>query len=404
MSTFYRRTLACFGAFTAVAMWAGVAHAATVQVQPGDDLHAAVAGLQPGDELVLADGTYTLSSRFGVELHGTAAAPITIRAADGASPVVNRPNANQNIWDLNAEYVVIRGIHFSGGSAGLRFESASHVTVEDCEVGGTQDVAIRANDHAQTYDHLKILHNNLHDTGGTGEGMYLGCNHDDCRITDSVIANNHVHDTKGPNVSQGDGIEVKEGSYGNVVRDNVIHDTGYPCILTYSTVGNGAANTIERNVMWNCGDNAIQSAADATIRNNIILGAAGSGIAMQPHQEGTPENLVVEHNTVINNGDAIALRNPTGSVVIANNAVYSASGAAILAQGGYKPGHRRRKCRRGRAQRRLSGADGRRHQRRFRRRELRRRADGCVSGARRGVGGRRRGRLRGRRRLQRHRS
>ena len=118
--------------------------------------------------------------------------------------------------------------------------------------------------------------------------MYLGCNNDGCRMFDSLIERNYIHHTNGPSVTQGDGIEIKEGSYDNVVRDNVIHDTNYPCILTYSAVGNGGPNIIERNLLWNCGDHAIQSAADAIIRNNIILGAAYDGIRNQPHQTGVP--------------------------------------------------------------------------------------------------------------------
>jgi hypothetical protein len=105
--------------------------------------------------------------------------------------------------------------------------------------------------------------------------------------------------------------------------------------LTYSTAGNGAANIIERNVMWNCGDHAIQSAADATIRNNIILGANLDGIAMQPHQAGAPSNLAVVHNTILNaTGDAISLRGTTGEVVIANNAAYAETGRGIYVGGG----------------------------------------------------------------------
>src|SRR5262249_25587908 len=123
-------------------------------------------------------------------------------------------------------------------------------------------------------------------------------------------------------------------SYGNTVRDNVIHDTGYPCIITYSTVGNGPPNIIERNVLWNCGDHGIQSAADVVIRNNIILGAAQNGIANQPHQAGTPSNIQILHNTVLApQNDAIASTGITGSVLIANNAVYAQSGNAISVDG-----------------------------------------------------------------------
>ncbi|MCC7387099.1 MAG: right-handed parallel beta-helix repeat-containing protein [Deltaproteobacteria bacterium] len=303
---------------------------AQVEIGPADDVEAAIGQLAPGGELVLRGGTYTLTGRFTFSVMGTEAAPILIRAKAGERPHLHRPLDDQNIIDLDvAEYVTIQGIEFSGGSAGLRITRARALTIQECEIHDTGDVAVRANDSG-TYDSLRILRNHIHHTNGTGEGMYLGCNNNACRVANSLIEGNYVHDTNGPSVSQGDGIELKEGGYNNVIRDNVIHDTNYPCILTYSAVGNGAPNIIERNVMWGCGDHGIQSAADAIIRNNIILGAAGDGIAMQPHQAGTPSNLVVVHNTILNaTSDAISLRGVTGSVVIANNAAFAQQATAI---------------------------------------------------------------------------
>ncbi|MCA9656578.1 MAG: right-handed parallel beta-helix repeat-containing protein [Myxococcales bacterium] len=308
------------------------ASAALVEVGPMDDVEAAINAAMPGDEIVLADGEYTLTERFSFAIAGTEGMPIVIRAADGAQPHLHRPNADQNIIDIDgATWVVIRGIEFSGGSAGIRISAADHLTIEDCEVHDTADVAIRANDGGVTYESLHIVHNHVHDTGGTGEGMYLGCNDDGCRLANGVIERNYVHHTNGPTIVQGDGIELKEGSYNTVIRDNVIHDTNYPCILTYSTAGNGPPNVIERNALWNCGDHGIQSAADATIRNNIILSANVDGIAMQQHQSGSPQNLVVVHNTVLEaTNNAISLRNAVGAVTIANNALYAQSGMAVF--------------------------------------------------------------------------
>jgi hypothetical protein len=243
----------------------------------------------------------------------------------------------RNVWFLIAGILVLFSvlvpvfrpiqfsIEFTGGSHGIRLMSSSFITIEGCEVHDTGDVAISANSGG-TYEGLKILRNHIHNTNGTGEGMYLGCNSNACRLANSLIEGNYVHDTNGPNVEQGDGIELKEGSYGNTIRDNVVHDTNYPGIITYSTVGNGAANVIEGNVIWNTNDNAIQSAADAIIRNNIVLGAP---IALQSHQAGSPSNMQVVHNTVINNDAGIVVRNVVGPVVIANNAVYAQSGSAI---------------------------------------------------------------------------
>ncbi len=311
------------------------AHAQVIEVGPGDDLEAAVNALAPGDELVLQGGTYELSGRFAMSVSGTEAEPILIRAKDGEQPHVHREGADENIIDVVlAEHVTLRGIEFSGGSAGIRMSEARFFTIEACEVHDTGDVALRANDTGVVYESLRFLRNHIHHTNNTGEGMYLGCNENECQFANGLIEGNYIHHTNQASVDQGDGIELKEGSYNNVVRDNVIHDTNYPCILTYSTAGNGPPNVIERNLLYNCGDHAIQSAADAVIRNNVILGAGSDGIAMQPHQSGSPGNLVVVHNTVLDaDGNALSVRDATGSVVIANNALYTASATALFVNG-----------------------------------------------------------------------
>jgi len=259
---------------------------------------------------------------------------IIIRAADGARVHFHRPDASQNIWDVDLQHVVIRGLTFSGGSAGLRVEAATNLTIEECEIFDTADVALRMNDTGETYEDVQILRNHIHDTAGTGEGMYLGCNNDGCRLANALIAGNYVHHTDAGDVSQGDGIELKHGSYGCVIRDNVIHDTNYPCILGYGTNGNGAANLVEGNVMWACGNHGIQWAADATIQNNIILGANSNGIASQFHQDASPSNLTIVHNTVLApNNDALSIRGATGAVTVANNALYAMSGRAFFVNG-----------------------------------------------------------------------
>jgi len=142
------------------------------------------------------------------------------------------------------------------------------------------------------------------------------------------LINSDFITTNGPTVEQGDGIELKEGSAGNVIRHNVIHDTNYPGIITYSTSGNGPANIIEGNLIWNTNDSAIQSAADSIIRNNVVL---GSPIALQPHQANSPSNQEVVHNTVVVNvnGSGIDVRGVRGFVLIANNAINSQAGTAI---------------------------------------------------------------------------
>ena len=302
------------------------AQAAISEVTVNDDLRAAIADLQPGDELLLNAGTYVMSSRFNIVVVGDASRPIVIRAKDGADVLISMNTGNQNILEvMDSRHLELRNLRFTGGSHGIRLMNSDFITIEGCEIFETGDVAISANSGG-TYEGLVIRSNHIHNTNDTGEGMYLGCNNDACRVQNSLIEFNYIHHTNGPTVVQGDGIELKEGSSGNIIRHNVIHDTHYPGILTYSTRGNGPPNIIEGNLIWNTEDYAIQSAADSIIRNNIIL---SSGIGLQPHQAGSPSNQQVVHNTIIVNGNGIEVRGVSGPVLIANNAVYSQSGTAI---------------------------------------------------------------------------
>jgi len=258
----------------AALFWSCPALAASYEVGPSANLGQEIAKLKAGDELVLQGGTYTLTSKLTIGVSGTAALPIVIRSKDGETAHITR-DASQNVINVeNAQYVVLRRLEVSKGSHGIRMLASSFITVEDCHIHDTADVALSANVGGSKYQGLIIRRNHIHHTNGTGEGMYLGCNNDGCQMFDSLIEGNYVHHTNQSTVSQGDGIEIKQGSYNNIVRDNVIHDTNYPCILVYGTAGK-AVNLLERNAMWNCGDHGIQAEADAIIRNNLLLGVGG---------------------------------------------------------------------------------------------------------------------------------
>lgn len=95
---------------------------------------------------------------------------------------------------------------------------------------------------------------------------------------------------------------MKQGSWGNLVAENDIHDTQYPCITVYGTSGK-PVNIIERNLCRRSGDSAMQVQGEAIVRNNVLIGGQGSGFASADHQ-GQSLNLQVTHNTIINTGDA----------------------------------------------------------------------------------------------------
>jgi hypothetical protein len=313
----------------------GALDAATMEIGPGDDFRSAMQNLHAGDTLILDGGTYNLTGYFELDLTGSASQPIVIEAKAGQRPNINFVGTSQNIININnSTFLTLDGIEFTGGSRGLRFDGGSDITVRNCIIHGTDANAIAANDDGEDYARFTFVHNEIYDTGDTGEGFYLGCNGDACRIHDSLVADNYIHDLNSARISQGDGIEIKKGSYANIVRDNVIHDTNYPGITMYDVNGNGAANLIERNIIWNSNDAGIQVTADAIVRNNIVLSAANNAFFSNNIDGGSASNLTIANNTFFAPAtDGIRLNGVSGAVTIANNAIYAPNGDAIRADG-----------------------------------------------------------------------
>lgn len=310
-----------------------VALAETYEVRSGDDLWGRLATLEPGDTVIVHEGTYTQTGRFEATWAGTASAPIVVEAAPGARPVLTR-DGNQNLMNLHGSFFTMSGLELTGGSHALRLSNVSDATFERLLIHDSDDVGISCNIAGSTCARLTIRDNEIHHTDGTGEGMYLGCNDAACVVSGCVVERNFLHDLGG---SQGDGIEIKQGSHSNVVRDNVIVGTRYPGITLYSFApsAGAVANVIERNVVWTTEDNGIQVTGRAIVRNNIVVGAGASGIASIANQD-QPTEVVIVHNTVVDAGDSCVRANAWESgagFIVANNALYCASTRAMRLTG-----------------------------------------------------------------------
>jgi parallel beta-helix repeat protein len=306
--------------------------------QNGSNLRAAILALQAGQMLEIGSGTYTLPAQnFNLNLSGSATSPIWIVAKAGATPIIYMPTTSKNIIDAGSAssptaYVVLRGITFTGGSAGLRLHHVSNFWLDQCTIHNTGDAGITTN--TQNTSHIYITRNHIYDTHGYGEGMYLGANNGAVKMHSSVIALNHVHHTgTGPGDLQGDGIELKQGSFNNLIAENIVHNNNYPSILVYGTDG-AAPNIIERNICFNSGDNVLQVQGDAIIRNNLIMG--GINAFYSRNHQGSVQNLRVTHNTFVNTGRAVYLADWAGkpNMIFANNIAYSQNAQAITLNGG----------------------------------------------------------------------
>ena len=328
-------TLSCLGAVFEI-------HPAVVQED--EEFERIANSLKPGDELVLQGGIYSQAGRRAITVQGTADQPVTIRAADGQEPVLTRPATGNdrfnNIEFVDCSHLIVRGLRFQGGSSGVRFIRGHHVTFENCEICGTSNNALTMN--SGNCDAFIIRGNHIHHTGlrqdgpTEGEGMYLGCHDGSCITTNSLIEGNQVHHLRGTSIGGSDGIEIKYGSHGNTIRNNVIHDTNlgrpYPGILVYG--GGPAVNIVEGNRVWNAGE-GIQVVSDAIVRNNIIFDCTITGITAAPHAAVPHMRSVrIVNNTLVNHPVGVQIRWAKAvDMVFANNAIYCPGSTALDASG-----------------------------------------------------------------------
>ena len=311
----------------------GRSHAATIEIFPGTDVFKPAAeSLKPGDTLIVHQGTYLETARMSLQVQGTASTPIVIKGADGETrPLITRPTSAsvQNTINIegSARYLTIKGLEITGnGGDGINMTGAlTFITLEDLVI---HEIDVGVN-FRSSMDHITVRRAHIYNTGrdgGTGEGMYVGCNDATCIVHDSIIENNWIHDAL-PGTSQGDGIEVKYGSHSNVVRDNVIYNRPYPCILVYGTLAN-PANVVEGNVVWNCLE-GISPLADVIVRNNIVIGS-GCGLCIYNHVQVTQrKNVTAVNNTLYGNDSGVYYRWNGSNLVLANNAVYSPGATAV---------------------------------------------------------------------------
>jgi len=298
----------------------------------GAALAQAIQNLEPGDMLRVGPGRYSIARKFEVDLRGSPQAPIWIVGADSDRlPVITRPDARQNVMNVGersrTEYVCFRHLELIGGSTLIRLYDCHHLWLDQCHLHHAGHEGITTN--TRDTSHLYITRNHFHDftnPSATGEAMYLGANHGKVVMSYSVIAENHVHHCGG---TQGDGIEVKQGSHDNWIYRNHVHDTNYPCIIAYGTGGKGL-NVIEQNICYRSNDNVLQVQGDAIVRNNLLIAAQGAGFASTDHQ-GKTARLTFVHNTIISPRRGANLSSWDGrkGMVFSNNIVYTDRGDAL---------------------------------------------------------------------------
>ena len=303
------------------------APACTKTIGPGTNIGNNVGG--PGSVLCLESGVY--NQAINVDKSGNAQSPITIRAAPGASPIIDgQDKLAGGRWEplvgLNGDYIVVEGLEIRNSDGRGVILLGTHNTVRRCKVHHIFEAGIY----------------------GTGD--------------DSTIEYNEVWETARVNVDNGSGssgwptaISAARDEAGDkitnrvVIRGNISHDNWGEGIDSYEAEG----TLIEGNIVYNnwSVNLYVSDSRNVIVRNNIVYnanpsGGRGGALTIADELSGKPRSSNVEvtnnivygteicqacwtlvkglsdinvhHNTIVKGALEVDLKNGSGLVESAN--------------------------------------------------------------------------------------
>jgi hypothetical protein len=255
-------------------------NAGTSQNAPLATLQAAANMVQPGDTVEVMNGTYTAPAGGNVltiTTSGTAAAPITFEAAPGQTPIINSSGGWNGI-DIEASYIVIDGFTVTG-------DAANYTLAQALAGYSTGNAALDGNGISATGNHIIIEGNTVYNEPGGGIGA---------QGADYVqILNNVVYDNAHWSAYGNSGISIYDSKNSDTAAG--IHDVV-------------SGNTVYGNAQL------VPTSGAGEITD-------GEGIILDTNTGYTGE-ILVENNTVYDNGSSGIESFLTNGAVITGNTVY----------------------------------------------------------------------------------
>ena len=253
----------------------GAVHAATVRVQPGQDLRAAVAAAHPGDVVEVARGQYRANLLIDK--------PLTLRGID--RPTVSGGNQGDTIR-VTAPGVVIEGLIVRDSGDDLKAQNAG--------------IYLYPGAHRAVVRHCDLTYNLF--------GLWIE-KANDVRIEHNTITGKRDY----ASAQRGNGVQLYNtqgariiGNEISFVRDALYVDVSHHAVfqgnkLHHSRYGTHYMNSYynlweDNDSYYNRGGLALMEARDQTVRNNRAWGNSDHGIMLRTLQDSVIENNVVAGN------------------------------------------------------------------------------------------------------------
>lgn len=286
------------------------ADARVIPVATASELSTAIDGAQPGDEIVLADGTYQLTGAT-CDSVGTAAAPITVRAANRRMAKLELDSVEG--FRVTGAYWRFEGLDVVGTcSSDDACEHAFHVT------GAAHHFVLRDSRIAEFNAQLKV---NAAIVGGMMVAPDAG-----------LVERNDVGDHRGRNTAKPvTKLNIDTGDDW-VVRDNYLHDSHKLLDDRISYVAflksGGKRGVFERNLV-------VCAADDPTggVRVGLSLGGGGTGPAFcaPAYDPGVPCSIehdagIIRNNIIVNCSDVGVYLNRARDTKVLYNTLIATAG------------------------------------------------------------------------------
>ncbi len=263
--------------------------------KPWKTLQHAVNMVSPGDTILVEAGTYA-GCRIGVS--GSQTLPKTLKAAPGASVILNKPGAS------NKHNSILEIENFSG--------TTTDWIVSGFEITGSPRYGI----DVRVTDRITVQNNHVHNSASTG--IFTA-------FSDHVLIQNNESDHNGEH-----GIYQSNSSTYPTIRANKSHHNKSAGIHMNGDIsqqpGNGLVMfaTVENNVIWEngtAGGSGINcdGVDNSIFRNNLLYNNHSSGISLYAIDgaHGSSNNKVYNNTIVMPSGARWAVNIPDDGVVAA---------------------------------------------------------------------------------------
>ena len=284
----------------------------TILESPLASITKAAELVMPGDQVLVRGGNYQIEQTIKINSKGTAEKPIVLSPYKNEMPVFDCTSLKKKgrsaqavLFGPGTQYVIFDGFELINGSAGIRLEHCSNVTVRNCKLHDFEFVGLSVGSDECLIENNELYRicmawENCNDKNGgwpqvmnTSRKSAILPSTVSSHARNNVFRGNFVHD------SWGEGIDPMF-SDGVIVENNVIGD-----VFSVGIYMDGTRNAIIRNnYIYTTNDDRMRTNPKERL-NGIFMGSEYFGGWMDYPPISHVENIYIYNNIISRVGTGI---------------------------------------------------------------------------------------------------